>query len=83
VAIGEKDKLCQAQESTDGLKNFAPVSNVTIVSPRRTDIKWKQTTLIWAMIMSLIHVIEHGIVATLDIIFEHTKTGKWSDVINT
>ncbi len=35
------------------------------------------------MIMSLIHVIEHGIVATLDIIFEHTTTGKWSDVLNT
>ncbi|MAF33163.1 MAG: hypothetical protein CL941_04290 [Desulfobacter sp.] len=64
------------------LKTFAPVS-VTMVSPRRTDITWKQTTLIWAMIMSLIHVIEHGIVATLDIIFEHTKTGKWSDVLNT
>lgn len=29
----------------------------------------------------LIHVIEHDIVATLDIIFEHKKTGKWSDVI--
>jgi hypothetical protein len=30
----------------------------------------------------LIHVIEHDIVATLDIIFEHSKTGKWSDVLN-
>jgi len=29
----------------------------------------------------LIHVIEHDIAATLDIIFEHKKTGKWSDVI--
>jgi hypothetical protein len=27
-------------------------------------------------------VIEHDIVATLDIIFEHSKTGKWSDVLN-
>ena len=35
------------------------------------------------MIMSLIHVIKHDIVATLDIIFEHMKTGKWSDVLNT
>ena len=29
----------------------------------------------------LIHVIEHDTVATLDIIYEHKKTGKWSDVI--
>jgi len=29
----------------------------------------------------LIHVIEHDIVATLDILFEHMKTGKWSDVL--
>jgi len=29
----------------------------------------------------LIHVIEHDIVATLDIIYEHKKTGKWSDVL--
>ena len=30
----------------------------------------------------LIHVIEHDIVATLDILHEHEKTGKWSDVLN-
>jgi len=30
----------------------------------------------------LIHVIEHDIVATLDIIHEHKKTGKWSDVLH-
>ncbi len=30
----------------------------------------------------LIHVIEHDIVATLDILYEHLKTGKWSDVLN-
>ena len=30
----------------------------------------------------LIHVIEHDIVTTLDIIYEHAKTGKWSDVLN-
>ena len=30
----------------------------------------------------LIHVIEHDTVATLDIIYEHNKTGKWSDVLN-
>ena len=30
----------------------------------------------------LIHVIEHDIVATLDILYEHNKTGKWSDVLN-
>ena len=30
----------------------------------------------------LIHVIEHDIVATLDIIYEHKKTGKWSDVLS-
>ena len=30
----------------------------------------------------LIHVIEHDIVATLDILCEHAKTGKWSDVLN-
>jgi hypothetical protein len=30
----------------------------------------------------LIHVIEHDIVATLDILYEHKKTGKWSDVLN-
>lgn len=30
----------------------------------------------------LIHVIEHDIVATLDILREHEKTGKWSDVLN-
>jgi len=29
----------------------------------------------------LIHVIEHDIVATLDILCEHSKTGKWSDVL--
>lgn len=29
----------------------------------------------------LIHVIEHDIVATLDVLFEHRKTGKWSDVL--
>jgi hypothetical protein len=29
----------------------------------------------------LIHVIEHDIVATLDILREHEKTGKWSDVL--
>jgi len=27
-----------------------------------------------------IHVIEHDIVATIDILYEHAKTGKWSDV---
>jgi len=30
----------------------------------------------------LIHVIEHDIVATFDIIYEHKKTGKWSDVLS-
>jgi hypothetical protein len=30
----------------------------------------------------LLHVIEHDIVATLDIIHEHEKTGKWSDVLD-
>lgn len=30
----------------------------------------------------LIHVIEHDIVATLDILYEHAKTGKWSDVLD-
>jgi hypothetical protein len=30
----------------------------------------------------LIHVIEHDIVATLDILREHEKNGKWSDVLN-
>jgi len=30
----------------------------------------------------LIHVIEHDIVATLDILHEHQKTGKYSDVLN-
>jgi len=30
----------------------------------------------------LIHVIEHDIVATLNILYEHKKTGKWSDVLN-
>ena len=30
----------------------------------------------------LIHVIEHDIVLTLDIIFKHTQTGKWSDIIS-
>ena len=30
----------------------------------------------------LIHVIEHDIVATMDILYEHSKTGKWSDVLN-
>ena len=30
----------------------------------------------------LIHAIEHDIVATMDILYEHSKTGKWSDVIN-
>lgn len=29
----------------------------------------------------LIHVIEHDIVLTLDIIFQHSRTGKWSDII--
>jgi hypothetical protein len=29
----------------------------------------------------LIHVIEHDIVATIDILYEHEKTGKWSDVL--
>ncbi len=29
-----------------------------------------------------IHVIEHDIVATLNILREHEKTGKWSDVLN-
>ena len=28
-----------------------------------------------------IHVIEHDIVATIDILYEHAKTGKWSDVL--
>ena len=30
----------------------------------------------------LIHVIEHDIVATLDILYEHSRTRKWSDVLN-
>jgi hypothetical protein len=30
----------------------------------------------------LIHVMEHNIVATLDILQEHEKIGKWSDVLN-
>ena len=30
----------------------------------------------------LIHVIEHDIVATLDILYKHKKTGKWSDILN-
>ena len=30
----------------------------------------------------LIHVIEHDIVATLDILYGHKKTGKWSDELN-
>ena len=30
----------------------------------------------------LIHVIEHDIVLTQDIIFQHKKIGKWSDVKN-
>lgn len=30
----------------------------------------------------LIHVIEHDIVLTLDIIFQHSQTGKWSDILN-
>jgi len=30
----------------------------------------------------LIHVIEHDVVATLDILYEHSKTGKWSNVLN-
>lgn len=30
----------------------------------------------------LIHVIEYDIVATLDILYEHDKSGKWSDVLN-
>lgn len=29
----------------------------------------------------LIHVIEHDIVLTLDIIFQHAQTGKWSDIL--
>ena len=30
----------------------------------------------------LIHVIEHDIAVTLDILYEHRKTGKWSGVFN-
>jgi hypothetical protein len=30
----------------------------------------------------LIHVIEHDIVTTLDILHEHAKSGKWSDVLD-
>lgn len=30
----------------------------------------------------LIYVIEHDIVLTLDIIFQHAQTGKWSDIIS-
>jgi len=30
MTIGEKGQLCQAQESIDGLKNFATTSNVTM-----------------------------------------------------
>ena len=30
----------------------------------------------------LIHVIEHDIVATLDILHQHAKNGKWSDVLD-
>jgi len=30
----------------------------------------------------LIHVIEHDIVLTLDIIFQHTRTGKWSNIVD-
>lgn len=30
----------------------------------------------------LIHVIEHDIVTTLDILHEHRKSGKWSDTLN-
>jgi hypothetical protein len=30
----------------------------------------------------LIHVIEHDIVATMDILHEHAKSGKWSDILN-
>lgn len=30
----------------------------------------------------LIHVIEHDIVLTLDIMFQHARTGKWSDILN-
>lgn len=30
----------------------------------------------------LIHVIEHDIVLTLDIMFQHARTGKWSDIID-
>ena len=30
----------------------------------------------------LMHVIEYDIVATLDILHEHEKAGKWSDVLN-
>ena len=30
----------------------------------------------------LTHVIEHDIVATLDILYEHSETGKWSDVLD-
>ncbi|MBA7621160.1 hypothetical protein ES703_28518 [subsurface metagenome] len=30
----------------------------------------------------LIHVIEHDIISILDILYEHSKTGKWSDVLN-
>lgn len=29
----------------------------------------------------LIHIIEHDIVLTLDIMFKHARTGKWSDII--
>lgn len=31
---------------------------------------------------TLIYVIEHDIIATLDILHEHEKTGKWSDFLN-
>jgi len=30
----------------------------------------------------LLHVIEHDLVATLDLLHEHTRTGKWSDVLH-
>ena len=30
----------------------------------------------------LIHVIQHDIVATLDILQEYEKSGKWNDVLN-
>ena len=31
---------------------------------------------------NMLHVMEHNIVATVDILYEHEKIGKWSDVLN-